>query len=174
MDLLLRKSGLSTPRILLLGLSFVSVVICALSATAHYAKWAWGNPWQPVTWLLGMFFLLLAFFPEPRHIVDCLKSLPKPKTTVLLCWILVFHVSRLWNFSTAPWNSNALFDDSAVDLLFLKSYVIGHPFQPAWFHSSPHPFFIARETLFHYYVWGFLRLFGFNILSYEASLFVLL
>ncbi len=120
-----------------------------------------------------MFFLLLAFFPEPRHIVDSLKSLPKAKTTVFLCWILVFHVSRLWNFSTAPWNSNALFDDSAVDLQFLKSYVIGHPFQPAWFHSYPHPFFISRETLFHYYVWGFLRLFGFNILSYEAALFVL-
>ncbi len=32
---------------------------------------------------------------------------------------------------------------------------------------------ISRETLFHYYVWGFLKLFGFNILSYEAALFVI-
>ena len=31
----------------------------------------------------------------------------------------------------------------------------------------------SRETLFHYYVWGFLKLFGFNILSYEAALFVI-
>lgn len=173
MDLPQRKSGLSTPRILLLSLSFVSVVICALSATAHYAKWAWGNPWQPITWLLSMLLLLLAFLPEPRQIVDRLESLLNPKTAFFVFWILVFTVSHLWKFSTAPWNGNGLFDDSAVDLLFLKSYVIGHPFQPAWFHTYPQPFFISRETLFHYYVWGFLRLFGYNILSYEAALFVL-
>ena len=41
-------------------------------------------------------------------------------------------------------------------------------YQPAWFH-----FPISRETLFHYYVWGFLKLFGFNILSYEAALLVI-
>jgi hypothetical protein len=35
-----------------------------------------------------------------------------------------------------------------VDLLYLKSYVIGHPFQPAWFHL--YPLLISRETLFHY------------------------
>ena len=35
--------------------------------------------------------------------------------------------------------------------------------------SSPH----LTETLFHYYVWGFLRLFGFNVLSYEAAVFVI-
>src|SRR5213075_1944240 len=41
-------------------------------------------------------------------------------------------------------------------------------YQAAWFHGI-----ISRETLFHYYVWGFLKLFGFNILSYEAALFVI-
>src|SRR5206468_7346315 len=51
---------------------------------------------------------------------------------------------------------------------YLKSHVIGHPYQAAWFHGI-----ISRETLFHYYVWGFLKLFGFNILSYEAALFVI-
>ena len=51
---------------------------------------------------------------------------------------------------------------------YLKSYVICHVYQPAWFHPP-----ISRETLFHYYVWGFLKLFGFNILSYEAALFVI-
>ena len=56
----------------------------------------------------------------------------------------------------------------ANDLGYLKSNVIGHPYQAAWFHGV-----ISRETLFHYYVWGFLKLFGFNILSYEAALFVI-
>ena len=56
----------------------------------------------------------------------------------------------------------------ANDLGYLKSNVIGHPYQASWFHGI-----ISRETLFHYYVWGFLKLFGFNILSYEAALFVI-
>ncbi len=117
-----------TSRILLLGLSVISLVICAWAAAAHYRNLAWGDPWQPIGWLLSMFFLLVA----------------------------------------APWNGDALFDESANDLGYLKSHVIGHPYQAAWFHGI-----ISRETLFHYYVWGFLKLFGFNILSYEAALFVI-
>jgi len=169
--LALGKSPLFTLKILLLGLSLISLLICALSATAHYQRWAWGNSWQPVGWLLSMVFLLLAFMPSPSEIATGLKSLIKPRTAFFLFWILFFVVSHLWNFRTAPWNGDGLFDDSAVDLLYLKNYVMGHPFQPAWFHA--HPFLISRETLFHYYVWGFLRVFGYNILSYEVSLLVL-
>jgi DNA-binding beta-propeller fold protein YncE len=77
-------------------------------------------------------------------------------------------VSHLWNFRTAAWNGNGLFDESANDLGYLKTHIIGHPYQAAWYHGI-----ISRETLFHYYVWGFLKLFGFNILSYEAALFVI-
>lgn len=158
-------------RSLFLGLSFIATVVCAGAAAAHYRKSAWGNAWQPIGWLLGMLFLFLAFSPQPREIGVRLKSLVKPRTGFFLFWMLFFVVSHLWNFRTAPWNGNGLFDDSAVDLLFLKSYVMGHPFQPAWFHA--YPLLISRETLFHYYVWGFLHLFGYNILSYEASLFLL-
>jgi DNA-binding beta-propeller fold protein YncE len=115
-----------------------------------------------------MFFLLCAFLVDPRGLATGFKSLVKPKTAFFLFWILFFVVSHLWNFGTAPWNGDALFDESGNDLGYLKSNVIGHPYQAAWFHGV-----ISRETLFHYYVWGFLKLFGFNILSYEAALFVI-
>ena len=104
-------------------------------------------------------------------IASSFKPFPKGRAAFFVFWIVFFVLSHLWNFNTAPWNGNGLFEDSAVDLLFLKHYVIGHPFQPAWFH--PYPFLISRETLFHYYIWGFLHLFGFNILSYEAALLLL-
>lgn len=117
-----------------------------------------------------MFFLLFGFLPGAADVATGFRSVIKPKTAFFLFWILFFVVSHLWNFSTAPWNGNGLFEDSAVDLLYLKSYVIGHPFQAAWFHPL---FLISRETLFHYYVWGFLHLFGYNIVSYEAALLVL-
>jgi DNA-binding beta-propeller fold protein YncE len=115
-----------------------------------------------------MFFLLAAFTGNPRELTGRFRSLANPKAAFFLFWILFFVVSHLWNFRTAPWNGGALFDESGWDLWYLKTYVIGHPYQAAWLH-----FPISRETLFHYYVWGFLRLFGFNILSYEAALFVI-
>jgi DNA-binding beta-propeller fold protein YncE len=115
-----------------------------------------------------MFFLLCAFLPDPRGLAAAFKSVIKPKTAFFLFWVLFFVVSHLWNFRTAPWNGDALFDESGNDLGYLTSNVIGHPYQAAWFHGI-----ISRETLFHYYVWGFLKLFGFNILSYEAALFVI-
>ena len=168
MDLSQRKSRLLTPRVLLLGFSLISLVICAWAAAAHYRKLAWGDPWQPIGWLLSMFFLLCAFLPDSRGLATGFKSLIKPKTAFFLFWILFFVVSHLWNFRTAPWNGDALFDESGNDLGYLKSNIIGHPYQAAWFHGI-----ISRETLFHYYVWGFLKLFGFYILSYEAALFVI-
>jgi DNA-binding beta-propeller fold protein YncE len=155
-------------RILFLALSFVAMVTCTWAAAAHYRQLSWGDAWHPVGWLLSMLFLLLAFSPAPRDLAADLRVSRNPKTAFILFWIVFFVVSHLWNFRTAPWNGNALFDESGWDLWYLKTYVIGHPYQPAWFHPP-----ISRETLFHYYVWGFLKLFGFNILSYQAALFVI-
>ena len=166
MDVAQKKSGVPTLRLLLLGLSFVSLAICAWAGSAHYRKAPWGDTWQPIGWLLSMSFLLVAFLPNPHRFATGFKSLINPKAAFFLFWILFFAVSHLWNFRTAPWNGDGLFDESGWDLWFLKHFVMGHPYQAAWLHDP-----ISRETLFHYYVWGFLRLFGFNILSYEAALF---
>jgi DNA-binding beta-propeller fold protein YncE len=152
----------------LLALSVISLLICVVGATAHYHKASWGDPWQPIGWFLSMLFLLAAFTASPRELAGRFRSFVNPKAAFFLFWILFFVISHLWNFRTAPWNGDALFDESGWDLWYLKTYVIGHPYQAAWLH-----FPISRETLFHYYVWGFLRLFGFNILSYEAALFVI-
>jgi hypothetical protein len=158
--------GLSITGILFLGLSLIAIVICAWAGIAHYRKAAWGDPWHPIAWLFSMLFLLAAFLPGREGLATVFKFLIKPKTAFFLFWILFFVVSHLWNFRIAPWNGDALFDESGWDLWYLKTYVMGHPYQAAWFHSP-----ISRETMFHYYVWGFLNLFGFNILAYEAALF---
>jgi hypothetical protein len=159
-------SSLSRSRLLLLGLSVVSLLVCAAGGVLHYLNLVWGNPWQVTGWLLGMLFLLLAFSPRPGEIARRSRALLNRKTVFLVFWILVFTISRLWHFRSAPWNGNALFDESGWDLYFLKHYVIGHPYQAAWYHQM-----ISRETLFHYYVWPFLTLFGYNILSYQVALF---
>src|SRR6478609_3392263 len=112
LDISQRKSPLLTPRVLLLGLSVISLVIGAWAGAEHYRKLAWGNPWQLIGWLLGMFFLLCAFLPDARGLPTGIKSLIQPKTAFFLFWILFFIVSHLWNFRSSPWNGNALFDES--------------------------------------------------------------
>lgn len=167
MKLAPRHSRLVTPRTLLVTLSVLSLVICAVAGVAHYRNASWGDPWQPIGWLLSMLFLLAAFTSGQQELAGRFKCLMHPKTAFFFFWIVFFVVSHLWNFRTAPWNGNALFDESGWDLWYLKHYVIGHPYQAAWFH----PPVLARETLFHYYVWAFLWLFGFNIFAYQAALF---
>jgi hypothetical protein len=165
-DLSQKKARFLTPRILLLGFSFVSLVICVLSGTAHYRKAGWGGSWHPIGWLLSMAFLMFAFLPGHRDLTAGAKSLIKPKTVFFVFWILFFVVAHLWNFRTAPWNGDGIFDDAADDLLFLKTHATGRPFQAAWFQDYG---FIAHETLFHYYLWPWLHLFGYNILTDEAA-----
>ena len=118
-----------------------------------------------------MFFLVLAFSPAPHGLATGFKSVIKPKTAFFVFWILFFVVAHLWNLRTAPWNGDGIFDDAAVDILFLKTNVISRPFQAAWFYSYGFPH--AREPLFHYYLWPWLHLFGYNILANEAALLAL-
>lgn len=155
-------------QLVFLTLSAVSVVACAVGASLHYTKRAWGNPAHLAGWLLAMLFVVLALVPRPSQIVTSLRSSLNARTGFFVFWILFFTATHLWHFNRAPWNGNGLFDESGWDLWFLKSYVIGQPFQPAWFHSP-----ISRETLFHYYLLPFFNLFGYNILAYEAGLFVI-
>ena len=171
MKLALGKSRFLTPRTLLLGLSFIAMVICAWAGAAHYRKLAWGDPWQPIGWLLSMFLSLCAFLPDPRGLATGFKSLIKPKTAFFLFWILFFVVAHLWNLRTAPWNGDGIFADAAQDLLFLKTHVTSRPFQAAWFET--YGAYGAHETLFHYYLWPWLHLFGYNILTNEAALLAL-
>src|ERR1051326_6067498 len=144
MKLAFEKSRLLTSRSILLVFSVVSLVICALAGAAHYRNPGWGDLWQPVGWLLSMLFLLAALFAGRERCATDFKVLLRPKTAFFLFWILFFVVSHLWNFRSAPWNGNALFDESGWDLWYLKTFVIGHPYQAAWFHAP-----ISRETLFH-------------------------
>jgi len=70
-------------RILFLGLSLIATVICAWAAAAHYRKLAWGDPWQPITWLLSMLFLFCAFLPHPLGLGDGFQVANKAKNSIL-------------------------------------------------------------------------------------------
>jgi hypothetical protein len=91
------------------------LLICVFSGAAHYRNAGWGDLWHPIGWLLSIAFLVFAFLPRQSDLTADLKSLPNGKTAFFLFWLLFFVISHLWNFRTALWNGNGLFEDSAVD-----------------------------------------------------------
>lgn len=83
-------------------------------------------------------------------------------TTFVLLGLL-FALTHVWNFKTAPWNQNGLFDDAAWDIYFAKTHVLSNePFQPAYSDGIG----IAREAVFHCYITAFFVLFGYNLQSF--------
>lgn len=76
-------------------------------------------------------------------------------------WMLIFVAAHLWSFHTAPWNGDGVFADSARAVLDLKSRGIGQPFQAAWWFGPPDNW--STPSLYHYYLWPWLSLFGYNL-----------
>jgi hypothetical protein len=94
----------SRQRVLLLGLSIVSFLVCGLGAVLHYLKLAWGNPWQLTGWLLSMLFLLLAFAPSPGKTAKLLRVSVNWKTTAFFSLL----DSHLYHFTSLEFSHCAM------------------------------------------------------------------
>lgn len=162
--------GKNNLRRTLFGLFAASALVCAIATILHYNHKYPGNPFTWMAWLLCLGFLLAAYFPETEELKQWASSLWQDKLflRVFAFLALVFVISHIWNFRTAPWNQNGLFDDAAWDIYFAKKYVFtGEPFQAAY------PDGIAREVIFHYYITFFFVLFGYNLLTFNIALLLL-
>ena len=152
------------------GLAAACAIGCAIATKWHYTGKYPGNPDTWLAWLLSLFFLLAAYFPSLPEIRRWAASLWSDKlfVGVFALFALGFVVTHVWNFKTAPWNQNGLFDDAAWDIYFAKTHVFTHePFQAAFSDG------IARETGFHYYITFWFVLFGYNLLTFNLALLLL-
>ncbi len=150
-------------------LALLSSIICLVSSILHYTHRYYGNPVTWISWLTGLLFLFIAVCPSREKIRQKLAVIPNKTTYIFGALAAFFILSHFWNFSTAPWNQNGLFDDAAWDIYFAKTYIFsGAPFQPAF-----PDFGIAREVMFHYYITFWFKLFGYNLLTFNISLIVL-
>jgi hypothetical protein len=153
------------------GLFAISAIGCAVATILHFNHKYPGNPFLWAPWVLSIVFLLATYFPEsrePKQWVSSLWSRDRLFLPVFGGLALLFVVCHIWNFKTAPWNQNGLFDDAAWDIYFAKNHVFTHePFQVAY------PDGIAREAIFHYYITFFFLLFGYNLLTFNVSLLIL-
>lgn len=120
---------------------------------------------------MGMFAFSFSFLRPQLSFKGLKRSMRKSDLLILGFVIVLFFISHLINFSTAPWNSNGLFDDAAWDIYFAKDHIFNNmPFQPAFFDSVG---IISREVVFHYYISTFFVLFGYNLLIFNISLLTL-
>lgn len=148
--------------------SLFSYLFSLFFSVIHYLGIYYGNPISWITWIIAVLTFSLAFLPAKARLRRTIK---KSDLLIVLFITVLFFASHLINFSTAPWNSNGLFDDAAWDIYFAKNHVFSNiPFQPAFFDQVG---FISREVVFHYYISTFFVLFGYNLLVFNISLLVL-
>jgi len=148
----------------------LSSIACVVATSWHYTSRYPGNAGTWLAWLLCLGFLLATYVPTRRDTNEWTSELWDNQlfVRVFVVLALVFVVSHIWNFRTAPWNQNGLFDDAAWDIYFAKKYIFTHePFQAAF------PDGIAREVVFHYYITFFFVPFGYNLLTFNIALLVL-
>lgn len=156
-------------RLWFLVISFVMSLTSYVFFSFHFTHIYYANNISWATWLFSLFFLFLAFLHGKK---DYLRNFKIDKKYLLLVFlvIVVYWVSHLFNFSTAPWNSNGLFDDAAWDIYFAKNHVLVPPAQAAYFDTVG---YISREVVFHYYITLFFKVFGYNLLIFNFSLMLL-
>lgn len=151
----------------LLFISFISFLLSTVFFSLHYKGIYYGSPLTWIGWVIGMLSFTISFSSLK---ISNLKLIRIKKLDLLLFGFIfvLFFASHLMNFSTAPWNSNGLFDDAAWDIYFAKNHVFNNvPFQPAYFDPVG---IISREVIFHYYISTFFILFGYNLLVFNISL----
>lgn len=154
------------PKISFLLLSVVSSIINLFITVSHYNHPSGANSALWVSYLISLVFLILSASPQSlRHKLIFHKS----QAIITLLLTILYFSTVFWNFSTAPWNQNGLFDDAAWDIYFARTYVLtAKPFQAAFFNQG-----ISREIFYHYYITAFFKLLGYNLFTFQLSLILL-
>ena len=152
-----------------LALAIFSGAGCLIATSLHYQNIWHGNSWTWISWLITLILLFAAVLSREGLRLNKLPEFSKTNIQILLCLGALFVLTHYWNFSTAPWNYNGIFDDAAWDIYFAKRYIFsGAPFQAAFWDME-----IAREVMFHYYISPFFWLLGDNLASFDIALVLL-
>jgi len=157
------------PRLHLAAIALAA--ICVTATVLHYAGILPGNPLTWGSWILavaayaGSFWKMRIVWPRLS-----VRSFGTSEFAIAILVLPFYLVTHLWNFQVAPWNTNGLFDDAAWDIYFAKNHAFNGAFQAAFFDQVG---LISRETVFHYYITTFFKLFGYNLLIFNAALLVL-
>lgn len=150
--------------------SIFFLLVSWIFTSLHYVNILYGNSLSWISWILAIITLFYSFLPLDFSSNHFVKKIQKSDYIVALCATVLYFSTHIWNFVTAPWNQNGLFDDAAWDIYFAKIHAFNGPFQAAFFDNVG---YISREVIFHYYISVFFKLFGYNLLVFNISLLAL-
>ncbi|MDX2187962.1 MAG: hypothetical protein SFV32_13590 [Opitutaceae bacterium] len=127
----------------------------------HYAGWWPNNPALLPSWIVT----LLAVLATAR-LEDAAPPVI-PWRWLALTALAMLCIHRI-GIGDHRWNTMGFFDDAAWDIVFAQEHVgvPGVPFQAAFYDEIGA---ISRETLFHYYVFSFFALFGYDLETFMAA-----
>ena len=155
-------------------LHLAAIVLAAVSVVAtilHYEARFPGNPLTWSAWILAIAAFTGSFLkPNAVQLPRSMGGVGSTGFGTVLLVLPLYLITHLWNYASAPWNSNGLFDDAAWDIYFARTHAFAGPFQAAFFDQVG---LISRETVFHYYITACFRVFGYNLLVFNGALLVL-
>ena len=156
------------------GLHLAALALAAVCVTAtvlHYLGAFPANPLTWASWILAVAAYAGSFLRlRAPGIPGSARSFRTSELAMAILVLPLYLVTHLWNIRNAPWNTYGLFDDAAWDIYFARNHAFNGAFQAAFFDQVG---LISRETVFHYYITSFFKLFGYNLLVFNAALLVL-
>lgn len=120
-----------------------------------------------VLWMIAILLVVFSFYNKSED-----RDTSGKKFLLLILGIsILYFVSHLWNFNTAPWNANGLFDDAAWDIYFVQDFAQSN--SSLLIMKDIIVGGIARELVFHQYISLWFQLFGYNLLIFNIALIFL-
>jgi hypothetical protein len=141
-----------------------------VATVLHYTGAFPGNALTWAAWIIAVAAYIGSFRVGLRMEWRGLRSAAASEAGIGVLVAALYVPTHLWNYTTAPWNNYGIFDDAAWDVYFARNHAFTGPFQAAFYDDVGA---ISRETVFHYYIEAFFRLFGHNLFVFNMALVVL-
>jgi hypothetical protein len=155
---------------LILAIFFSSLTI--LVTILHYKNNLTANYTLWLFWALSMLTFLSAYAPNCSKI-KCFWAYKKNKTSYLIIIVtsILYFFIRVYAYKFSPLNNYGISDDAAWDIYFAKKFILlsDGAFQPSFLDD----FGLSRESLYHYYILGLFKIWGYNLLTFNMGLFFL-
>lgn len=130
-----------------------------------------------IFWIVSIFLLLNSVYQKYKYEnADDFKTIDNNRRNESIKFILlitgiaiIFFITHFWNYNTAPWNSNGLFDDAAWDIYFVQEFTESQAPLQIIFNDTQIGR-VSRELVFHYYIGAWFFLVGYNLFVFNIAL----
>lgn len=159
------KESIQNKKIFFIALTFMIVGFAV--SFLYYSGTISADRISLILWMISIVLVVFSFYNKS----EARDPEWKKVLFIILGVSVLYFVSHLWNFNTAPWNSNGLYDDAAWDIKFVQDMVQSN--SSLLIVKDTLVSGISRELVFHHYIGIWFQLFGYNLLIFNIALIFL-